>query len=83
MRWLDMPRPVLEAYAENLANVQASEHLTHIGVSRIADAGKLKLSAAKRHQRNLERQTESRERRPANLDRIRAMGIRVERRGNV
>lgn len=80
MAWLSMPRPVLVAFAEELPRVQAGEMLRQSGVIALG-TGSLKKGDARKLRRTLERLIAGRKRQPADLRRLEAAGIRVERRG--
>ena len=80
MGWLAMPIEVLASYANNLDRTLAREQITDVYVARVAHSGALKKEAAKRAVRELQKRADVADRRPANVSRLRAAGIKVERR---
>src|SRR5690606_22077281 len=65
--WLQTPIYLLRAYAENLPAIDAIDTLRFITRSRIADAGQMKLTAARQAERRIRRATEDNRKRPADL----------------
>lgn len=78
MAWFHMPIPVLNTYLANLNRLEAEEHLSRIVTGQATAPAKP--AAARRTVEQLQRAANARRKgRPANVHKLRAAGIKVER----